>query len=56
MTIMFCDVFCKQNFPNQKTRKTIALYVYVYVMVVVSWGNGKPWTTTAAYLLITTTY
>ena len=44
-------VFSKQNFPNQNTRKTIAGILYVYVIVVVCWGNGKPWTTTAAYLL-----
>ena len=48
---MICAVFSQQNFPNHNTRKTIAGILYVYVMVLVCWGNGKPWTTTAACLL-----
>ena len=51
LTIMICAVFSQQNFPNHNTRKTIAGILYVYVMVLVCWGNGKPWTTTATYLL-----
>ena len=31
MTIMICAVFSRQNFPNQKTRKTIAGILYVYI-------------------------
>ena len=50
LTIMICcAVFSKRNFPNQNTKE--ANRWYVYLMVVVSWGDGKLWTTTAAYLL-----
>ena len=45
-------ILYEQNFPNQtQGSQSLVFYIYVYVMVVVCWGNGKPWTTTAACLL-----
>ena len=50
---MICSVLSLNRYFRTKTQgsRSLVFFVYVHVMVVVCWGNGKPWTTTAAYLL-----